>query len=1333
MISTKPGEYHFNILYDGNSIINGDYIYYCSCGFDKKLKYIGTNNLSNGNYALFTVTDSSGNECSQQYIWNDLNMKEYANNVFYTKDINYKFDTYYNIKSNKFIFYFDNHVNAPLTLYSSIFKFNDNDESQSLDIITNILDENHFSVKYEENKLSISPLNANYEKAVKYYLNIVDFDVVLIRIINDDFIILKKDFEVKADLTITLDDSLIDTKGKYIYIVYYKGKELFCENCIIDKTENSVDMTKTKVYQKEGDNNYIQNDNNLIMPIIKTNLPFFKVNLFSQNNNLIILDSTSGLSINLKTSNGEEIQSNIKLTTNGNIYVYLTSEGRNKYWSLDSMTNIILTISYSSNSYTANYYVLDYPLQMPSSIEHCSTGAIPNIINLQDIYFKRYDEELELEIYLSECADDQNIIKDKLTIYSVSENKNYEVEIIPSDQIGGYLLFISKKLLPVNGASKYYILNNKAKSDIFNLSILPGYEIDSVTFSEDNDMTETKSDKIYTYFMVELKDKYQNIITNEGRNLFINDINVLSLSDNLPYRFMYDHNKKAFRCQVPVNGFNTIKVQSTIPSNSFSVEIAQPKFVKNSLVSLETENSNKYIFTITLKDEYYKQISLPSMSDYKVWFKYFTINPLTEEVFIQEVPSTKSESQYLLNLDKSFPKYSIYGFIPYIGFLPQICPSCIILNKIPEFIYTIGYEKFIPHNFEKKLYGIKDLDLPTYVYISHSNVDIELTNINKNEIISTDNTKIYVTSSNQRSTIESVKMSINFNSGYKTFSADFIDYSQSIEIGNKEIPSYVENYGYKVLNKNNLDNTQIGFFMETRDDSKKLIINSPNLLIDNSFSGIIKKIIVLNTCFNGIYYVKITFSKSANIEFYPKFSQTDTKDDYNTIQLNIISAFPTDIVLNNKEVINKNIVKYDLVTSNSYSEHVCDERLNIYIDDLNLKNFRKVLAKEGSYCSLYIKFSGETKIKSNINNFISDINNNDRTLYNINPKFSSLTIKPNVFTENDDNIKLKFQERSPNGIPYDENEVSENKNLYVYKYLTPNKFQLKKSFSGLFSSSYPFNLEQLNLNQGNNYILIGDIVNNNIPPLFLYYQTKKSENEQEVKSIKANYFTKEKRSYELSNFLSSTSFSGESLEFNLPLLLKVQLLDSSGKPIDIKYEADKNNLEAQIILYSNKEDAGIRIQIKLVVLQYNDNTFYIKQNSKLVSEILHLPVSKKQGDTIGYFIQLIYNNNNDNNDNKENNFYSLLKLKQTDLQISSEKNAYTEQKINLEYFRAYTSYENSAMYIPTDIPYIQQICLFISKGEQNSPILNEHLDKDLLKLESSEEPSCKFYYSNSYI
>ena len=75
-------------------------------------------------------------------------------------------------------------------------------------------------------------------------------------------------------------------------------------------------------------------------------------------------------------------------------------------------------------------------------------------------------------------------------------------------------------------------------------------------------MDETETDKLYTYFLVKLQDANKNTITNIGRNLFINDLNILKLSKNLPYRLIYDESKKAFRCQVPITSSSNIEVEA---------------------------------------------------------------------------------------------------------------------------------------------------------------------------------------------------------------------------------------------------------------------------------------------------------------------------------------------------------------------------------------------------------------------------------------------------------------------------------------------------------------------------------------------------------------------------------------------------------------------------------------------------------------------------------------------------------------------------------------------------------------------------------------------------
>ena len=382
-----PGTYTFNIRYNNANIINDVVTYKCSCGTDLVLKPKGSEYNYNGNYAFFNFIDSNRNECNLPFNWNLMNEKNFANYILKAtidNGNNYKTETYYNHITNTLIIFLENYVTEYVNFYSNVFKFYWDEEYITTSLVENIIDENHFyaSISKEENILTIKSLNANYEPAFNCeILDFESFSVSLIRIINDDFIILKTDFEIIDDFcefSIELDDTLLDAKGKYLYVVYYQGKELFCDNCMINNDINVIEISKSKVYHKEGDFNYYQNDENMILPIFKTNLPFFKINIMSEKNNLVILDS--GLNIELKAliHNTEVdsiiLDSNIKYSSNGNIYIYLTAEGRSKFWNLAAMTKIQLSISLigdDSSTFIANYFAMDHYVKKISSNENC--------------------------------------------------------------------------------------------------------------------------------------------------------------------------------------------------------------------------------------------------------------------------------------------------------------------------------------------------------------------------------------------------------------------------------------------------------------------------------------------------------------------------------------------------------------------------------------------------------------------------------------------------------------------------------------------------------------------------------------------------------------------------------------------------------------------------------------------------------------------------------------------------------------------------------------------------------------------------------------------------
>ena len=1336
LVAQIPGYYYFYIQYNGKTVINGYFTYICNCGSDVVLKPGGSDFLPNGNYAFFNFIDSKGNECNIPYNWNIMNEKNFANFILKAKkddDKNYKTETYYNHITNTLIVYLENYVTEQVMFYSNLFKFYYDEDYILMDLIENIIDENHFyaSINHEDNILNIKSLNANYEPAFNCYLvdNDIYFNIVLIRIINDDFIILKNDYEIIDDyceVNVELDDSLIDAKGKYLYIVYYQGKEIYCENCMINSELNNIDMSKTKVFHKEGDYQYYQSDENSILPLFKSNLPFFKVNIMSEGNNLVILEN--GLNVELKTVNDDDtsiitMDTGVKYSSNGNVYIYLkTAEDRKKFWSLDTMQKIKLSISYEDNAYTTSYYVMEHYVKRLRSYENCDTTLAPLIINQQELYIKRYDEDLELEIRLSNCMKDNSEILENIKVFDSEGLNQFNAELIPSDILGSYYLFLPKNL-EVNNSKKYYILNKyNIKSSEFELSIMPGYDIGKIEFKKDENMDESGGDKIYTYFLVKIQDKYNNIITNVGRNLFVNDIFAFSLN-NIPYRLSYDEKLKMFRCQVPIFTSAELEARSLISEATFNIDIEIPKVYKKALVTLDSELNNKFTFTFELKDDVYNDVeSEEYISD--VSFKYITINPITEQIFVKEIASTHlGQNKFSVELDNSYPKYSFYGFIPYIQFFQQICPSCMVKNSYPNNIYLLnGYSnfKYEPHNINKNIYLMKNYENPTFLYWAHADISIESSDANVKEIYNTNNIKIYYieySGQNENMNIQFYTLQEDTNNNLASFTAQFLDYD-SISSENN-IPSYVEVYGDSIFSPNLGDTKYITFFIETRDDTGKLYSTKPNLYKDESFSNLIESIQIINTCYTGVFYVQIKFAKSGNLEYYLKFSETQTKTNNDSIiNIHSIPSFPTYLSLENKEVVNKNNIKFSLYTHNDHNEAVCDERLNIYMEDMNLKGSHITLDSYKNKCELYIIFGGYATIKSNINNYITEVNNNDKSLYNISPQFSKLSLIPNIFNSDEESLNVKFIEKSPSKNAYGINEVNSDKTLMIYKYISPNKIQLINSLTSLSSNEYIFNPKNMGIIDRGIYILVGSVVDSTLNPIFAYFQPEKASNN-DIKGIEAIYFNDDQRYNVLTNFMLNKVYSGETLQLTLPLLLRIKFLDEKGNDLDISPE-EGNKYCVKLILSNDEEE---KISKNLIIRQFNDKYFYIQIDPSDTVNIKHLPIYLTDNN-LRYFIKITYDSTI--------SLYSLLSLeKRNYIQSPSIKKRYTYSESNtVTSFEIYTDLFENTISIPDGNSNINHICLYITDSSEKV-ILNQYLDLSNAIININD--CSDFKYANSYM
>ena len=64
----------------------------------------------------------------------------------------------------------------------------------------NIIDENHFYASISDNSLKVYALNAIYQPAFECNIEGTKFYLTLIRIVNDDFILLRNDYVMEDNI-----------------------------------------------------------------------------------------------------------------------------------------------------------------------------------------------------------------------------------------------------------------------------------------------------------------------------------------------------------------------------------------------------------------------------------------------------------------------------------------------------------------------------------------------------------------------------------------------------------------------------------------------------------------------------------------------------------------------------------------------------------------------------------------------------------------------------------------------------------------------------------------------------------------------------------------------------------------------------------------------------------------------------------------------------------------------------------------------------------------------------------------------------------------------------
>ena len=1322
----KVGEYKLKINYKKENKVQDikarDLNIIISCGMINSLKQYEDIDYYNGigTYAFFNVLDVNGEECKQgtNNSWNILNNEDYLQNLVNIKDreknIYYSSSKYYNHISGVLSVIINNQINNDIKLNSNYFVFDlDIDQANST---KEILNKEYIYVNLDRdfNTVNLTMLKKNYEPYSNQDFKLGNDDKLtlsILRYINDETTLVKEYNKFDKNKNIfKFDENDIKSQGDYFFVVYLNGEIVPCGACNIKVNDESFSIGKTKIFIKNGYNKYEESKQGLKNIIYKTSFPFFKINFQDEDNNLVKLTNITD-KFDLKLEN-EKTHTTFGLSTteneyNGNVYLYLSDTGRNDYLNFieeEEDRKIKLTINIKNSEkdkIEIEYLLFNKYSSNKKNYEKCNLGAQPVIINLQPSYTLRADEKKEIEVYLDGCSDYINHFEEDqffLEIKGYNSSDNY-LKAIPADIYGNYILLINYENT-IDDPTRAYIRYRNGKSDEFKISVLPGYDIIYVELDKDEDLGEVNTNYKYAYILMELRDKNKNLITNLGRNLFINDINILNILDsnnnNLPYKLSFDDGKKKFRVEIPINGNGDININSKISGKKLELKINESKIYHYINFGMNSKDNEKYTFNITFLDDYYKEINSPkNFSKEDLSFIYITENYATQEFYSIKLSSDKFEyndkkQEISLNLDKNVPIYNSYLFIPVLSGFTQICFNCLNKNNNNNYIYSIHNNLYYPHYLTGSLYLQKKYEYPLFVYFSNNKVDISSNpDITKTIQVGDNYYYIFGLRNNEKKdftiTLEDKKKYIKFN-------ADNVipeTFSKEMEI---QLEKYYYNY-ISFISGNNGRLLDLYFYVDIRNNNSKPVYIS-NELTSSLLSGksenknLIDYLNVFQTEINGTYLVIIPANKLINGKYTINFVDKNPLLNESSIIFNSLGSFPNIILLNNKEMIYNNMIKYDLIGQNDNSELICDERLNIYIEPKSTSKFinGEIVNSENkneltmNSCKLYIKFIGDINIITNIGDgFLSELTNSDNSIYNINPHYSKFSVDKNIITilNGTKELNVSFNERSSDDLSFLKDEMPVNKGLKSIRYITSTKYELKQSINGLFASDYIFSPSQFKITTINTFLLIGSISDNNIDePVFISF----IKNEEETVDHLNVELYEDNLWRPINDILTKSESNANIISLKYPYKMSIKLIDQYGSLVK---PPKKEELQVSIIPKDgNKINYNISLEVKLI----NDYEYIVESCVKDIDDLIHMETKN----TNKFLIKFSYENLN---------YFALLESKnENNLHPRVSKKAYGNPTKIIDQSKVYNlinEYENERMFYFTEgFPNSEIYCLF---------------------------------------
>jgi len=767
--------------------------------------------------------------------------------------------------------------------------------------------------------------------------------------------------------------------GDYIFIPKLGNNEISCVRCriFVNQKANDVDLSKSQLFIKVSNIGWENIYTSESYSIFQSAFPFFRLIVNDSFGTMVRLDSLDKYTFTLSSTDGKKTLNIEKYQTKSNgILIYLSATERTKWLTLDSLTQLKLTVVDNGNSNNKIQFTKLFVFNagnMSSQQNTCKDPLIakPEGYQSKDIFIRSGNDALVL-FSLQNCNIRANDFVDPTTISLVMTDpniqSNYEVVIFPAEKYGTYLAVISSRTSRVATANIVY---NRIKSSdeltirvVYNLKPASYKIITADSYSANDD---------YGTFSVVVTDLNGNPFNREQSLFFYNDI-YLTISFNkspINYKITYSNSQNSFLVQFPIQGRGEYTIEYPYSNEKKVLTVNGGTNLMNSYFNY-TSTTSSYILNIYQFDAKYNSISMNiDLSQWKIY--YFSIDYITRSfnrsIFDSSVLKLDNNK---IEINKSLLSK---GHVGYFAIKTVVGNELIIstgplVNEVNTNIYSFTSNGQLFNFLERGSHMF--LDSSSALPILRSNVlnnTVQIVykkdRVDGESAITLPPTTVglstYFSGENKCVDCSNLIMLLKLNDNSTTIYQQL----QVTYVSNQTAPGTVDSSKVQIIGAFSRLVFPAGesglLFIQIRDVKGVPVVTSPPITLKSDIKD--TKMYIINSYFNGVYLVEVTNINNLALSDTATFVINNNESNL-SFSITTLPYFPNSVDIQGSETRKGTTVRYTINGRDKFKNQVCDKRLNIKIYNQNLLSWRIHEDHNNLACQIEVNFLGSATIEN---------------------------------------------------------------------------------------------------------------------------------------------------------------------------------------------------------------------------------------------------------------------------------------------------------------------------------------------------------------------------------